>query len=578
MKRWQITLIAAWLAATPLCGQDIFPLNQIRPGLRGVCLTVLQGTQVEAIETEILGVQKGALGPGRDLIIGRLVDPRTALSGAVHGMSGSPLMIEGKLAGALSRRLMLFEKDGHCGFTPAADMFDVERRGNSTANAVAPWTSATWLSPEQWQSWGLRPKTQVPGDLLGVPVSLPQWDDISAAAFAPWLNRFPGLIPVAGRASSGGGAAAMPLEPGNALSVVLMDGDIHIAGTGTLTWTDGKRFMGFGHPMLGIGQTLLPVAPAEIVTIIPSYLTPHKLSNTGPIRGAMTQDRLSAISGSFATEAPMGRYHLQRFHQGERRPDWQGRFAQHELLTPFLVAMALRNLLIDEQDFSVEATLRIQGRIGLRGLPPLELDGLYSGDTSARMSALIDQIFPLLQLTNAYPKQVMVESLEATVATYETASVWEIFEVRPLVRAARPSEEVPVQVALRNARGQEKRLVARLRVPEEARSGPIILRASGGDLLAREAEMEERMGPSSGPEAMLRARKLYASDRVHIQMAILATGRTEEGWRLPALPPSVTRSTLNNHNLLRHVLAETSQPVNGVVRGSAETDLKVELP
>jgi len=576
MKRWLWAGGVALAVLAPLRAQEIFPLDQIRPGLRGVSLTVLQGTKVEAIETEILGVQKGALGPGRDLIIGRLVDPRTALSGAVHGMSGSPLMIEGKLAGALSRRLMLFEKDGHCGFTPAADMFDVERRSRSP-EAAPPWQSASWLTREQWQSWGLASKPQLPGDWLGVPVALPQWDEQSAAALAPWLKQLPGLVPVAGRASQSTLTQSMPLEPGNALSVVLMEGDIQIAGTGTLTWTDGTRFMGFGHPMLGIGEARFPVAPAEIITIIPSFLMPHKLSNTGPIRGAMTQDRLSAISGSFAGEAPMGRYHLRRTHQGEKRPDLQGRFAQHELLSPFLVAMALRDVLIDEQDFSLEATLRIQGKIGLKGLPPLELDGLYSGDFGARMGALIDQIFPLLQLANAYPKQVMIESLEATVATYENASVWEIHAIRPLVRAARPGADVPVEVGVRNPRGQERWIRSSLRVPEEVRSGQVVLRASGGDLLSREAQMEERFGRSSGPEAVLRARRLYASDRVHTHLAVLKPGQTSEGWRLPALPPSVTRSQ-ESRGILRHVLAETSQTIDGVVRGSAETSLKVELP
>ncbi len=68
---------------------------------------------------------RNSQGPGLDLIIGRLLDQKTQLSGAVHGMSGSPLYVDGKLVGALSERIAAFEKDGQCGFTPIADMIKV---------------------------------------------------------------------------------------------------------------------------------------------------------------------------------------------------------------------------------------------------------------------------------------------------------------------------------------------------------------------------------------------------------------------------------------------------------------------
>lgn len=576
-------LIGVWLSGWLVAGgawlqaeQDIFPLEQIRPGMRGVSLTVLQGTRVEAIETEILGVQKGGLGPGRDLIIGRLVDPRTKISGAVHGMSGSPLMVEGKFAGALSRRLMLFEKDGHCGFTPAADMFDVERRQSVRPPVPSPWEGGRWVSREEWQSWGVAPAAAKMSDWLGVPLALPNWDETSARLMGPFLKELPGLTPVTGRAASVNSAEQMPLEPGNALAAVLMDGDISIAATGTLTWTDGRRFMGFGHPMIGLGEVRLPVAPAEIVTIVPSYLMPYKLSNAGPVRGAMLQDRLSAISGDFSAEAPMGTYRLRRRHQGEARPEFKGRFAQHELLSPFLVAIALREVLMDEQDFSLDATLRIRGQIGLRGLPPMEIDSLYSGDISARMEALMDQIFPLMNLARTFPKQVMIESLDVSVDTYETASVWEIFEIRPLSRVARPGQRMEIEVGMRNLQGEEQRKTAVLEVPEEARSGTLVLRAASSETLQREALMESWSQMPRSPAALLRARKIFAADQVHLQAGSYLPGKASEGWRQPGLPGSVAQSSANRNYFLLY--SQVTVPMKGVVQGRAEIQVKVELP
>ena len=78
-------------------------VDELRPGMIGETYTVLSGQTIVPLKTEVLGVARNFLGPGRDMIIGKLVDPRTDLTGAVHGMSGSPLYVDGKLVGALSR-------------------------------------------------------------------------------------------------------------------------------------------------------------------------------------------------------------------------------------------------------------------------------------------------------------------------------------------------------------------------------------------------------------------------------------------------------------------------------------------
>jgi hypothetical protein len=53
--------------------------------------------------------------------------------GAVAGMSGSPLYIDGKFAGALSYQVQHFETVRFAGFTPAADMAEVADRVGSGA-------------------------------------------------------------------------------------------------------------------------------------------------------------------------------------------------------------------------------------------------------------------------------------------------------------------------------------------------------------------------------------------------------------------------------------------------------------
>lgn len=65
--------------------------------------------------------------------------------GAVAGMSGSPLYIDGKLAGALSYQIQRFETVRFAGFTPAADLVEVRER--VTASTLpTPKSSGTSLS------------------------------------------------------------------------------------------------------------------------------------------------------------------------------------------------------------------------------------------------------------------------------------------------------------------------------------------------------------------------------------------------------------------------------------------------
>ena len=74
------------------------------------------------------GVILNALGPGKSIILCRLTDPRVQEMGAVAGMSGSPLYIGGRFAGALSYQLQQFETVHFAGFTPAEDMAEVSDR------------------------------------------------------------------------------------------------------------------------------------------------------------------------------------------------------------------------------------------------------------------------------------------------------------------------------------------------------------------------------------------------------------------------------------------------------------------
>ena len=112
-------------------------LSDVKPGQRGEVWTVFQGTRPEPFEVEVTGVIQNALGPGKSIILCKLTDPRVQDMGAVAGMSGSPLYIDGRFAGALSYQLQRFETVRFAGFTPAADMGEVADRVTTKSPAAA---------------------------------------------------------------------------------------------------------------------------------------------------------------------------------------------------------------------------------------------------------------------------------------------------------------------------------------------------------------------------------------------------------------------------------------------------------
>src|SRR4029077_15440822 len=93
------------VSAQTLKPVETIPLGQIHAGMRGVAYTVFQGTNAESMDVEVLGVLRNANGPKGDVILVRLGGAKAEYTGVVAGMSGSPVYLNGKLAGAVAFRI-----------------------------------------------------------------------------------------------------------------------------------------------------------------------------------------------------------------------------------------------------------------------------------------------------------------------------------------------------------------------------------------------------------------------------------------------------------------------------------------
>src|SRR5207249_9415620 len=114
-------------------------------------------------------------------------------------------------------------------------------------------------------------------------------------------------VPSGSGAPSSLTAAASPraLAPGSAVATQLLSGDMDLSATGTVTWVEGNSVLAFGHPFLSMGPVSMPMAQAQVLTVLPSLYRSFKFAATGPVLGSITQDRSTGILGTFGTQAPM---------------------------------------------------------------------------------------------------------------------------------------------------------------------------------------------------------------------------------------------------------------------------------
>ncbi len=361
------------------------PLDELQPGQVGEVWTVFRGTQPEAFKVEVTGVLRNALGPGKSLIVCELTDPRVQKMGAVAGMSGSPLYIGGRFAGALSYQIQRFETVRHAGFTPAADLVEVRDKPLLGSRHLADAGPAPQSRSGNADLQPLRPVFTLGG--LSPAVADLFAPHFSAVGLSAWTlggstQGSSGNDPAAATlGSSAARAPAASLRPGGAVAVALATGDITLAGTGTVSRVDGDRITAFGHPMLSLGEVELPMCASDILTILPSQMQSVKMANTGAVIGTITQDRLSAVSGRLGAGPSMtpvevtvkplrGAARLLKFS-----------VVRQTQLTPMIVAAGLSQAIMGSNDAGLANGFRLTSRIVFPGAEEIGFKTVYSGPT-----------------------------------------------------------------------------------------------------------------------------------------------------------------------------------------------------
>lgn len=539
---WQsilaFSLLLATVPAFPQQGGAAAPFmkpEELCRGMRGEGRTVFQGTAIEPFSAEILGVLPNALGPRQDLILARLSGGPLEEAGVIRGMSGSPVYVEGRLIGAVAYLLSPFAKTPICGITPIHQMLQVLDGGMEPAPQEQSWAPAF-----------PRPATEAGADpeLAGaelVPLATPVW----LAGFTPAAARLLderlrpfGLQVHSGPAGQAPADLQIAIEPGAALGVQLLGGDLSATAIGTATYVDGARVVAFGHPLMMAGATDLPMTGAYIHDIVPSQMVSFKLgAATRPV-GAIRQDRAAAIAGLVGPAPAMLPAQVEiRLQSG--KSEFHFEVLRHPELTPGLTLAALLGALESTAKLGGAATVQTRSRLGLAGGRAVEQEQVHSGP-EAILEAALAAVAPLEALSRAPFAGLQVEEIRFEVELREQLETARVSALRVADPVVRPGQSFACAVTLLPYRREQVEQRVELALPPTVPPGPLTLRVGSG--AASRAWESQRRPDSFQPRDAAQLLELLAQrerdDELVVELYRPEPGLTLDGRELPGLPPS----------------------------------------
>ncbi len=583
-------------AATP-----IMPIDEVRPGMVGVGRTVFQGTKIEEFKVTVIGVLRNTMGPRRDLILARLEGGPLAKTGVIAGMSGSPVYIDGRLVGAVSYALGQFTTEPIAGITPFAEM--VEATSVSTPRAASarlhfdgvPTPAA--LVAEVRSALGVAsPFAERASDVAALGALSPGADErlgtrlrpiatplvfagYDEPSMAPLLAAFEdqGFVPVNGGSMPGAGqstpAAQAPLRPGDPIGVSLVDGDLMMGATGTVTEVDGSRVYAFGHPLYNIGPSHFPMTRAYVHTILPSLLSSSKLSSTGEVIGTFVQDRATAIAGTIGQAPPRVPVQVNLETDRGLRKTFRFTVADDQLLTPLLLYASLANVMSAyEREFGA-ATFTITGHGDVQQGGRLEFNNVFTGD-SPGVAAAASVAMPIAALLSNDLESAKIASIELNVTTSEHPRVASIERAWLDAVDLHPGQTVPLKVLLKSYRGETILKTFPIQLPFNAR-GPLSILVADGNRLTQfeQRDVRQALEPETLAQLIRQMNRLRRNNRLYVRLVSQEAGAVVAGEYLTSLPASALsvfegdRSGSNMATLRYSVLGEWDVAVDQAVAG-----------
>lgn len=581
-----LALIALLLVGGPLLpfaplakaqSPESIPIDQVQPGMQGYAYTIFSGDQVEKFDLEVLGVMPNFLGPKQSIILVQLKGPKVEHTGVVAGMSGSPVYINGKLAGALSLKLGVFTKEPIAGVTPIADV--IGGGGfNSTFAANAP------LRTQDALRAGLQNGAALQS--IETPLVFAGFQPGAIEKFAPQLSSY-GFV-----AAQGGTTSARPddakLAPGDMAGMVLVQGDASINSACTVTAVQADKVFLCGHPFLSLGDVQIPMARSRVVTTLSSDLASTKIVNVGGSIGTITGDHLTAVTGKLGTAPKLIPMDLNlKTGVGEKTLHFE--VVNHPKLTPLLVGLTAFNGLTQNVVYGEGTTLHMNAEIKMKGHAAVQLENTFAPGDSLNPDGMPIALSLMSNFTRLFANTLEAPEFEKISLRVESIPGRQSYTIDSAwleKGEATPGETLRVRVLLRPYRGTARIEETTVRVPDQIAHGTTLrVLVSDADWLNRASRGYSFASGSGGPEGLDQLigmlNRERRNDRLYVGLFAPSPTMLWDDKELPNVPLSQIsivdgKPGPGSVQVLRESLAsESSVSLGGPVTGIISLNLPV---
>jgi hypothetical protein len=576
-----VLLAGVYSPLTPLSraqSADSIPVDQIQPGMQGYAYTIFSGDQVEKFDLEVLGVMPNFLGPKQSIILVQLKGPKVEHTGVVAGMSGSPVYINGKLAGALSLKLGVFTKEPIAGVTPIADVIAGGTSSASNGSSVAPLPADASLRAGLQNGAALQS--------IETPLVFSGFQPAAIEKFAPQLSSY-GFV-----AAQGGTTAARPddgkLAPGDMAGMVLVQGDASINSACTVTAVEADRVFLCGHPFLSLGDVQIPMARSRVVTTLSSDLASTKIVNVGGSIGTITGDHLTAVTGKLGVSPKLIPMDLNlKTPAGEKNLHFE--MVNHPKLTPLLVGLTAFNGLTQNVVYGEGTTLHMSTEIKMKGHAAVQMENTFAPGDSLNPDAMPIAIALMSNFTRLFGNTLEAPEFEKISLRVESIPGRQSYTIDSAwleKGEATPGETLRVRVLLRPYRGAARIEETTVRVPDQIAHGTVLrVLVSDADWLNRASRGFGFSGGSGGPEGLDQLigmlNRERRNDRLYVGLFSPSPTMLWDDKELPNVPLSQIsivdgKPGPGSVQILRESLAsESSVPLGGPVTGVISLNLPV---
>ncbi len=586
-------LLAAALARA---SAPVYPLNQVKAGLKGKARSVFHGSTIEEFDVEILGVVTNP-NPKRSIIIARLSGhPALAGSGVIAGMSGSPVYIDGQILGAIAYGFP-YSKEPIAGITPIGEMLAVAAEpaapGGLTRPAAPfnPSMTVDDLLAAQRPSLEERPSFFREGAAL-TPLRVPLLFSGFPSRVLDAARRIFGPLGFQPAAAGGQLAADKPLvadlslREGDAVALQLITGDLDVSAVGTVTYVDGDKILAFGHPLYNLGSVSYGMAKAKVITVVPTLDNPFKMAVAGSPVGSFAQDRSAGALGFLGRAPRTVPLNINLIGDGGALREFKLNLTADKLLTPLLMNMAVSAILTGENRSQGDLTLELEGDLYLEGGTSVHLADMFSGNLDAAATDLSGLATAVTYfLTNNEFGDVGLNRIDLNVRVVEQIKRAQLERVWLDKYEVAPGESISIRLFYRGYRGEtqmEELPFTAPRLPAGAEFQLVI--GDAASMAQVEAGQYRAQGvmPRSLPQLIRLLSSLRKHNRIYFKILASKPGLFLRGEELPNLPPSLKSMFLSPRamasspmELNTSTLSEYQIPVPFVFNGLAIIPVRI---